>query len=101
MTDEIQAGTKKKPRRKPMTLLVPVGQRTVERDDGLTETETLYTMEVFTSVTDLRSNLEAREMDQTNAKGIVLFRADPIPVEQKMKSQVVIKFGKHAEEDGV
>lgn len=85
--------TKKKVHRKPLWLMVPAGQRSVERPDGLVETETLYTMEKFSTVSDLRKNLEAQEMDATNVKGILLFRADAIPVEQKMKSQIVIKFG--------
>jgi hypothetical protein len=91
---------KKAIRRKPLWLMVPVGQRQVERAEGLVEDETLYTMEQFTSVTDLRKNLEARELDQTNVKGILLFRADAIPVETKLKAQVVIKFG-HEEEGEV
>jgi hypothetical protein len=99
MSEDNEKPKKKAPRRKPLWLMVPVGERTVERDDGVPEVETLYTMEQFGSVTDLRKNLEARELDQTNAKGILLFRADAIPVETKMKAQVVIKFGHEGESD--
>jgi hypothetical protein len=104
MSDDNEKPKKKAPRRKPLWLVVPVGQRTVERDDGVPETETIYTVEQFFSVTDLRKNLEARELDQTNSKGILLFRADATPVETKMKAQVVIKFGASSddeEEEGV
>lgn len=93
----IEAAPKRTVRRKPMTLMVPAGERIVERADGLNEIEKLYTMETFTSIVDLRENLEARELDQTNANGIILFRADPIEVRAMMKSQVVIKFGAEKE----
>jgi hypothetical protein len=95
MSEEKQ---KKAPRRKPMWLMVPVGERAVEHG-GVTEMQPLYTVEAFTSIVDLRKNLEARELDPSNAKGIFLFRADAIPVEAKMKAQIVIKFG-GADESG-
>lgn len=100
MADETPGGEppKKTVRRKPLFLLVPAGVRTVVRD-GEDENETLYTLERFTSIVDLRKSLESREMDQTNVKGVVLFRADPIPVETKMRRQIVFKFGEQSDED--
>lgn len=100
MSEDNDKPKKKAPRRKPLWLAVPVGERTVERAGGATESETLYTMSRFTSLPDLRKNLEARELDQTNAKGILLFRADATPIETKMKAQVVIKFGHEGEGEG-
>lgn len=88
---------KKAPRRKPLWLAVPAGQRTVERE-GKVEHEPLFTIEQFTSLPDLRKNLEARELDATNCKGILLFRADAVPIETKMRAQVVIKFGRDDDE---
>jgi hypothetical protein len=83
-----------------MWLAVPAGQRTIERNKQEV-IETLYTIERFSSLPDLRKSLEARELDATNAKGILLFRTDSIPIETKMKAQVVIKFGHDNTDDEV
>jgi len=93
----VEEKPKKVIKRKPLWLLVPVGQRMVERADGLKEPEVLYTLEKFVSVTDLRENLEARELDQSNSKGIFWFRGDMSPVETKMRTQIVLKFNNGGE----
>lgn len=98
MSEDQNEKPKRQVRRKPLWLMIPAGQRTVEAA-GVSKVEVLYTMEQFTSVVELRKSLEAREMDQTNAKGILLFRADAIPVETKMKAQIVFKFGGSDEGD--
>lgn len=90
---------KKKIHRKPLWLVTPAGQRTVHSPGGESRVEPLFTVEQFKSLVDLRTTLEARELDQTNAKGIFVLRTDPVPVETKMKTQVVIKFGREDEDD--
>ncbi len=82
--------------RKPLWLLIPAGQRVIETSEG-EQTETLYTVEKFATGTDLKKGLNAKELDASNSKGVMVFRADAIPVESETRSQIVIKFGKGRE----
>lgn len=88
---------KKQVRRKPLWLAVPVSEREIERGDSV-EKERLYTVQSFQTVTDVRKFLEDSEMDISNVEGVLLFRADAIPVETKLKQQIVIKFGSDKED---